>query len=201
MTISGVSEVTALDRRAPLWVLNEYRAAEVHGAGAIMRMGRLADSTTLSTDLSRHMRDEAVHAWLWTKAIKDIGGEIIEVDQPYQTRLSAHFGIPRTLTDMLALTWASERRGVAQYTEHLDLPDVSAKIQRTLRGILKDEHWHVSYINDELQHRVRADRHVQEVIDRALVADERAIADLTAAQETAAQVAHAENTAWPSATR
>jgi hypothetical protein len=179
------------------WVLNEYRAAEVHGAGAIMRMGRLADSAELSADLSRHLRDEAVHAWLWTKVIKDMGGEIVEVDQPYQRRLGVHFGIPRSLTELLALTWVSERRGVRQYTEHLDLPDVTAKIQRTLRGILKDEEWHVSYINDELQHRVRADRHVQDTIDRALVADGLAMADLTA---TPAAISP-ENTTWPTTAR
>jgi hypothetical protein len=185
---------TSLDRRDPLWVLNEYRAAEVHGAGAIMRMSRLADSTELSADLSRHMRDEAVHAWLWTKAITDMGGEIVDVDQPYQTRLAFHFGLPRTLTDMLALTWASERRGVAQYTEHLDLPGVTAGIQRTLRGILRDENWHVRYIGDELRRRVRAEQRVQDVIDRALAADERAIADLAGEA--------GETMAWPpSATR
>lgn len=178
MIVPRSSAASLLDSRELLWVLNEYRAAEVHGAGAIMRMGRLADSTSLSSDLSRHMRDEAVHAWLWTKAIKELGGEIVEVDQPYQSRLGAHFGIPRSLTDMLALTWASERRGVAQYTEHLELPGITPQIQRTLRGILKDEHWHVRYINEELQHRVRADRHVQDVIDRALIADQRAMADL-----------------------
>ena len=173
--------IPAIDSRDPVWLFNEYRAAEVHGASAIMRMGRLADSSSLSSDLSRHMRDEAIHAWLWTKAINDIGGEIIEVDQPYQARLSAHFGLPRTLTDMLALTLVSEKRGVAQYNEHLDLPDITSPIKRTLRAILKDENWHVRYINEELQIRARADRRVQDVIDRAENADERAWADLAVA--------------------
>jgi hypothetical protein len=131
------------------------------------------------------LRDEAIHAWLWTKAIKEIGGEIIEVDQPYQTRLSVHFGIPRTLTDMLALTLVSERRGVAQYNEHLDRTDTTSKIKRTLRGILKDETWHVRYISEDLQNRVRTDLRIQDVIDRAEVADERAWAELTAASRPA----------------
>ena len=161
-----------------LWLLNEYRTAEIHGAGAIMRMARLSDSTSLSADLSRHLRDEAVHAWLWTKAINDLDGEIIEVDVPYQSRLGFHFGIPRTLNELLALTWVSERRGVIQYTEHLDAPNVTALIQRTLRGILKDEHWHVKYINDELHSRMHGDRKVQDLIDRALAAEELAIAEM-----------------------
>ena len=176
-----MTEIFALDSRDPLWLLNEYRAAEVHGAGAIMRMARLSDSSSLSSDLSRHMRDEAIHAWLWTQAITELGGEIVEVDQPYQARLGVHFGIPRTLTEMLALTLVSEKRGVAQYDEHLDLPDITPRIQRTLRGILKDENWHVRYIDEELQNRVRADRRVQDVIDRAHLAEERAIADLATA--------------------
>jgi hypothetical protein len=180
-----------LDHRDPLWVLNEYRAAEIHGADAILRMGRLADSAQLSADLSRHLRDEAVHAWLWTKAIGDLRGTITAVDQPYQARLGAYFGIPRSLTDFLALTWVSECRGVEQYTEHLDSDDATASIKRTLRAILKDEHWHVSYINDELQRRIRADRKLQPVVDRALVADEHAIADLVAASVVAGRLTQA----------
>lgn len=187
MNSTAPSETVTTDNQDLLWLLNEYRAAEVHGAGAIMRMGRLADSSTLSNDLSRHLRDEAQHAWLWTKAIQDLGGEIVEVDQPYQARLSAHFGIPRSLTEMLALTWVSEQRGVTQYAEHLELPEVTSKIQRTLRGILKDENWHVRYIREELELRARSDKQVQEVIDRALIADERAVADLAAGQEAAAR--------------
>jgi bacterioferritin (cytochrome b1) len=187
VTTQGITETPSIDSNDPVRLLNEYRAAEVHGAGAIMRMGRLADSSSLSSDLSRHMRDEAIHAWLWTKAINEIGGEIAEVDQPYQTRLSAHFGIPRTLTDMLALTLVSERRGVTQYNEHLDLPDIPSRIRRTLRGILKDENWHVRYISEELQNRVRADRRVQDLIDRAEMADERAWAELAATGLDASQ--------------
>jgi 1,2-phenylacetyl-CoA epoxidase catalytic subunit len=161
-------------------VLNEYRAAEIHGAGAIMRMARLSDSTSLSNDLSRHLRDEAVHAWLWTKAIQDLDGEITEVDIPYQARLGFHYGLPRTLNDLLALTWVSERRGVIQYTEHLDAEGVTPLIHRTLRAILKDEQWHVRYINDELRRRTRDDRRVQDLVDRALAAEEQAIADISA---------------------
>lgn len=203
--ISG--DATTIDQRDPLWVLNEYRAAEIHGAGAIMRMGRLADSASLRADLSRHLRDEAVHAWLWTKAIKDMGGEIVEVDVPYQARLGMHFGIPKTLSELLALTWVSERRGVEQYLEHLDASGVTPAIQRTLRGILKDERWHVRYINDELQLRMRTQPRLQDVIDRALTADELAMAELAPAKNGAqAQVARpagagAREDPWPALAR
>ncbi|WP_113699108.1 ferritin-like domain-containing protein [Nonomuraea lactucae] len=168
------------DELEPMWLLNQYRAAEVHGAGVILRLSRLADSLQLRNDLSRHLRDEAVHAWLWTKAINDLGGDIVEVDEPYQTRLASHFGIPRTLDEMLALTWVSERRGVEQYVEHLDVREIPSVIRRTLRGIIKDENWHVSYIQEELERRALADRKVQDIMDRALVADQRAVEELKA---------------------
>jgi hypothetical protein len=153
---------TSVDELDPLWLLNQYRVAELRGAGAIMRMGRLADDLSLGTNLSRHLRDESVHAWLWTRAIRDMGGELVEMDEPYQTRLALHFGIPRSLTD---------------------LTGTSPLIKRTLRGILKDEHWHVSYINEELQRRVRADGSVQLAIDRALEADLKAMEALRAMPE------------------
>jgi hypothetical protein len=182
----NANQPSTLDEQDPLWPLHEYRAAELHGAGAIMRMARLADSSELASDLSRHLRDEAVHAWLWTNAIKDLGGEIVDVDVPYQARLGMRYGLPRTLTELLALTWVSECRGVEQYEQHLDAASVSPLIQRTLLSILKDEHWHVSYINDELQRRARAENGVQDIIDRALASDEQAMKDLTAERQPAA---------------
>jgi hypothetical protein len=165
------------DELDPVWLLNQYRAAEVSGAGAIMRMGRLAEGP-LSTDLSRHLRDEAVHAWLWTRALREIDGEVLDVDEPYQTRLSFHFGLPRSLTDLLALTWISESRGVEQYQVHLDFQGISTPIRQTLRAILKDENWHVAYIGEELTRRARSDASIQPTIDRALEADAKAIIDL-----------------------
>ncbi len=164
------------DRR--IWLLNQYRAAEVHGAGAIMRMGKLADNSELRASLSRHLRDEAVHAWLWTRTIQELDGEVYSVPEAYQTRLSTHYGIPTSLNDLLALTLVSEKRGLQQYIDHLDIPEVSGSIHRTLRGILKDEEWHVRYIREELDGRMRHDREVLSLIERAEEADERAVAEL-----------------------
>jgi len=164
-----------------MWLLNQYRAAEVHGAGAIMRMGKLADSSDLRASLSRHLRDEAVHAWLWTRAIEEMGGQIVSVPEPYQQKLAVHYGIPSCLNDLLALTLVSEKRGLAQYVEHLDLPSVPSPIHRTLRGILKDEEWHVRYITEELDSRSRHDRAVLGLIERAEEADHRAVGELRGA--------------------
>lgn len=168
------------DQLDPVWLLNQYRSAEVSGAGAIMRMGRLAEGAELSADLTRHLRDEAVHAWLWTRALREIDGEILDVDEPYQSRLAFHFGLPRSLTDLLALTWVSESRGVEQYRMHMDVSDISTTIRQTLRAILKDETWHVAYIGEELTRRARSDAAIQQIIDRALAADAMAVRELGA---------------------
>ena len=167
-----------LDPDDPLWILNQFRAAEVHGAGAIMRMGRLADSAALRADLSRHLRDEAVHAWLWSRTIGDLGGEIVDVPQPYQGKLSQYFGIPGSLDDMLALTLVSERRGLTEYLSHVDETALPDSIRRTLRGILKDEEWHVRYITEELDRRRHEDFRVAAILERAEVADIKAVEEL-----------------------
>lgn len=169
-----------IDPEDPVWILNQYRAAEVHGAGAIMRMARLADTAKLRSDLSRHLRDEAVHAWLWTRAIHDFGGEVVDVAQPYQARLSAHFGIPKTLTDMLALTLVSEKRGLSEYELHVGQEDLPQAVRRPLRAIIRDEAWHVSYIDEALRERAREDRRVYDIIERAEQADVQAVAELEA---------------------
>jgi hypothetical protein len=167
-----------IDPEDPVWILNQYRAAEVHGAGAIMRMARLADTARLRSDLSRHLRDEAVHAWLWTRAIEDFDGEVVDVAQPYQARLSAHFGIPKTLTDMLALTLVSEKRGLSEYELHVDQADLPQAVRRPLKAIIRDEAWHVSYIDEALRERAREDRRVHDIIERAERADVLAVAEL-----------------------
>lgn len=162
----------------PLWLLNHYRAAEIQGASAILRLLRLADSAQLRMDLTRHLRDESSHAWMWQRALEHIGGTVLEVDDPYQQRLAAAFGLPRTLTELLALTLVSENRGLTQYATHEADPDTPEVIRRTLQAILKDETWHVSYVQDELRRRAKTDTSVEEILDRAERADEVAFGEL-----------------------
>lgn len=169
-----------------LWLLNQYRAAEIRGAGAIMRLSNLADDSRLRHDLSRHLRDEAVHAWLWTRAIEDLGGDITDVEDPYQARLGANFGVPKTFEELLAVTLVSESRGLAQYESHLSDESTSPAISRVLRGILKDERWHVSYIEQELETLAKRDSSVSEAIARAEAADEAAMAEIQVLAESTA---------------
>lgn len=158
-----------------LSVLNQYRSAEIRGAGVILRLGRLADSGALRANFTRHLRDEGVHAWLWTRAILELGGEPEDVADPYQARLGAVFGVPRTVEDLLALTVVSERRGVASYERHLEFDDTPDLVRRTLKAILKDERWHVSWIEEELRERARDDQRVNDLVERAEAADREAV--------------------------
>jgi hypothetical protein len=178
MTITTTNDVEQ-ETASQLQLLNRYRLTELHSVATIMRMARLADSPSLRAALSHQMRDEAAHSWLWTKAIGEHPqGEVIAVNTPYTERLGLHYGIPRTLTEMLALAWVSRKRSIAEYTEHLHAPDVSPRIKRLLRGILRDESRHVRHINDELQRRMEEDRHVRDIVDRALAADQQSVAEL-----------------------
>lgn len=162
-------------------LLNQYRGAEIRGAGVILRLGRLANSSELRSNFSRHLRDEGVHAWMWTRTLHDLGGDVMDVDDPYQMRLGSLFGIPRTLNELLALTVVSERRGVATYEEHLSHPGTPPAVQRTLRGILKDERWHVEWIEDELRQRSRDDTSVDDLLARAEAADVEAVRSIRVA--------------------
>jgi hypothetical protein len=164
-----------------VWLLNQYRAAELRGANAILRLLRLADSSSLQRDLTRHLRDEASHALTWTRAIERCGGEVVDVDDPYQGRLAEGFGIPRTLVELLAVTLVSERRGLAQYQEHAADAATPEFVLRSLRAVAKDETWHVSYITEELERRGRVDESVGPVLARAEAADLAAVRALESA--------------------
>lgn len=164
-----------------LWLLNQYRSAELRGAGVILRLGRLADSTDVRANFTRHLRDEGVHAWMWTRAILALGGELDDVADPYQARLGALFGVPHTVEELLALTLVSERRGVATYEQHLTYDDTPEVVHRALRAILKDERWHVSWIEAELESRAHGDPTVGEARARAEAADLQAVAAIGSA--------------------
>jgi hypothetical protein len=165
------------DRSDLVWLLNQYREAELRGAGAILRLLRLADTGRLRRDLTRHLRDETLHALLWTEAIESIGGEIVEVPDPYQARLGAHFGIPSSLNELLALTLVSERRGVTEYRAAMSR-ELPPPVEGALRTILEDEGWHVSYIARELEARSASDPDAAAALERAEAADRAAVADL-----------------------
>jgi bacterioferritin (cytochrome b1) len=160
-------------------MMNQFRSAELRGAGVILRLGRLADTSELRGNFTAHLRDEGNHAWLWTKTIQDLGGEIEDVPDPYQARLGTLFGVPRSVEDLLALTLVSERRGVETYAEQADRADaLPESVHRVLRAILKDERWHVSWIEEELRRRAATSAEVALAIGKAESADRQAMTEM-----------------------
>jgi Mn-containing catalase len=157
--------------------LNEYRAAELSGASVIMRLGRMSSDSRVRTNLTAHLRDECNHAWLWTKLINDLGGMVEQVDDPYQGRLGVHFGLPRSIGELLALTIVAERRGVTTYQEHLDTVD-ELRVRRTIGAVLKDERWHVEWITEWFT-ALRVDEPaLAEALERAEAADALAMREI-----------------------
>lgn len=173
--MSGAPTGEALHR-----LLNQYRSAEIRGAGVILRLGRLADTSDLRANFTKHLRDEGVHAWMWTRTLQELGMSVEDVDDPYQQRLGAEYGMPRSIEDLLVLTVVSERRGVTSYEEHLGREGNPPAVERSLRAILKDERWHVSWIDEELQRRAASDPRIAELEQRAAAADEVAAASVRA---------------------
>ena len=93
-----------------LYILSYYRAGEL--AGSIL-FGRLAFHTevdSLRSPLTHHCLEEAEHAWVWTKAIKDLGGTPIKVTHTYQTEYGRAFGMPKNILEVLCLTQVLEKR-------------------------------------------------------------------------------------------
>lgn len=158
-------------------LLCQFRSAELRGASVILRLGRLADTPALRSNFTKHLRDEGVHAWLWTRCIEELGGEVVDVDDPYQSRLGAHFGIPRNIEELLAVTLVSERRGVTAYEELLT-GDVPGAVSKAATAVLKDERWHVSWISEELARRPAAV--IEPIVHRAVHADLKAMAEVRA---------------------
>lgn len=157
-------------------LLNQLRGAELRGAGVILRLGRMADTSEVRANFTRHLRDEGVHAWLWTRCIAKLGGEVVDVEDPYQARLAAHFGLPRTIDELLAVTVVSERRGVTTYEELRDKSGIPAPVASAANAILRDERWHVSWITEELE--AHSPELVGPLMQRAEAADREAVAEV-----------------------
>src|SRR5262245_1067271 len=95
-----------------------YRDAELQGAALLLRLVKLmTGDPEAQVQLTRHVADEARHAWLWTKRITDLGGMPMPVTEGYQACIGRRVR-PRTLADLLALTIVVEARSLARYEEH-----------------------------------------------------------------------------------
>src|SRR5215831_7111884 len=130
-------------------MMSYYRDAELHGATLLLRLIKLMDDPDAQVKLSLHLAEETHHAWLWTNRIKELGGEPMKIPDGYQKRVGLRT-VPKTLVDLLALTFVVEERSFSRYQEHARRPGVDEGTLNVLKDITKDEKWHISWIRAKL---------------------------------------------------
>jgi rubrerythrin len=165
-----------------------YRDAELRGATLLLKLLMRVEDSETQVKLSRHLADETRHAWLWTKKIVDLGATPVQVSDGYQTRIGQEVGIPKTLTDLFALTVVVEERAQRRYLEHARRPDVDPDIRELLHEVTKDEKWHIGWIKNKLREMAAANGGEEKMLatlERYREIDRRVVADLVAKERAA----------------
>jgi bacterioferritin (cytochrome b1) len=142
-----------LDPRDPraLRLLSYYRDAELRGAALLLRMAAHEAESWAQMNLTRHIADEARHAWLITARITALGASPAVVEDGYQRRMARAAGVPRTLLDLYAATLVAERRARARYAAHLASGLADAATAALLCTISADEVWHLDWVQRRLR--------------------------------------------------
>lgn len=133
-----------------LYILSYYRAGELTGALLFGRVALHSNVDGIRIPLTRHCAEEAEHAWLWTKTIKDLGHIPLKVTETYQTEYGREFGLPKNTLEVLALTQILEKRVMSHFTYHLSLPQAHPIVKSTLQKMIDDEKGHLSWVKVEL---------------------------------------------------
>ncbi len=161
-------------------IYSYYRDAEMHGSNLLLRLMRVLKDPQSQVNLTRHLADEARHAWIWTRRIRELGRAPISVNDGYQVRMGRRAGMTRDPLNLLALTYVAENRAVARYEEHLKRPDVADETGEVLRVVTGDEFWHIKWVHEkalelaeEAGGRELADQAIAryQEIDRAVLAE------------------------------
>jgi hypothetical protein len=161
-----------------LWLLSYYRSSEINGALFFGRVARTLRGGHLQAEVTHHFADEAQHARYWTDCIGDLGFDAHRLRGAYQDRYLEAAGVPANLMEVMAITQVFEKRVIGQYRQHLRVPNLHPRIQRTIEQIMVDERWHVQYVRDaltEMEGRYGAE-HVAETLDRFTRADQEVYA-------------------------
>lgn len=141
------------NRRRLSWLLNWYRQSELEGALLLGRMVRHAQDPRMIAELTRHAADEARHAWLWQRAITQLGLMAVRIDRSYQSFYAEEGIIPQSLPEVLALTHVFERRVDVEFGEQLGDRTLPDPVLQTFRALLRDEQRHLGWIAAWLQER------------------------------------------------
>jgi rubrerythrin len=136
--------------RALAWLLNWYRQSELEGALLLGRMVRVTDDPYVIAELTRHAADEARHAWLWQRAIAELGLASVRILRSYQSFYVTEGAMPQRLAEVLALTHVFERRVDIEFTEQIREGDFPEPAVRTFKALLHDEQRHLSWIAEWL---------------------------------------------------
>lgn len=176
------------DLSYPLWILNQYRTAELQGADLLQRILRKNHDPQLQINLSHHFADEARHAWLWTELIGKLGGTPTIVPNNYQRELRRRVGLPSTLFNLLALSHVVEERVQQRYREHAARPGEDPRTVAVLQTIIADEEWHLSWIQAWLvQQQMQGGKEVATILERYRTSEAQAYAELAAEEESRRQ--------------
>lgn len=144
MTISQINE-------NELWLLSFYRYSEIQGALFFGRLAQTIPSGLIQCDLTRHFADESQHARYWTDCITQQGETPLKLSSAYQDKYFKEAGVPKSMMEVLAITQVFEVRAIRQYGLHLKVPDLNPLIWETLNKIIKDEKWHLSWVDEALK--------------------------------------------------
>ena len=165
------------------WLLSFYRTSEIAGALFFGRLARILRPGAVQCDMTQHFADEAQHAALWTSCIRTLGSEPLKLRESYQDSYLEAAGLPVNMMEILSITHAFERRVALQYSRHeRAVAEIHPEVAQTLRRIISDERWHLSWVRDALKNlepTYGADL-VKATIDRHIEADRVVFEDLTA---------------------
>jgi hypothetical protein len=143
------------DRRSALGrnilVFSFYREAELHGARLLLNLHRHLRDGDSQTKLTRHLADEARHAWLWTQRIAELGAAPVAIADGYQSRLGLKVGVPKDAVDLLALTIVAESRALERYRLHAAKPGVDSRTLEVLEAVSGDEKWHLMWVDGKMR--------------------------------------------------
>jgi bacterioferritin (cytochrome b1) len=166
-----------------LLTMNFYRDAELQGARLLLNLHRHLRDSDSQVKLTRHLADEARHAWLWTERICDLGGAPAPIASGYQRRMGRKVGVPGDVTELLALTLVAENRALERYRAHAARPNVDGDTMAVLDAVTRDENWHLEWIEAKLREISKSrggPEHAHRLLERYEAIDREVYASLEA---------------------
>ncbi len=132
-------------------MLSYYRDAELRGTSLLLRMLPHEADAVARASLTRHIADEARHAWWLTRRIEELGGAPEIIADGYQRRIGRRSGVPRTLLELYAVSLVAEERAQTRYRAHLASGIADSGTAELLDRLTADEVWHLDWVMRRLE--------------------------------------------------